>query len=203
MNPRPFWEAIYSDAEAPGAFGDPSDEIVELASILPPHARVLDLGAGDGRNSLFLAAAGHLVTAIDISPAAIAKLNGSAAREGLSITAEIRDLCAYRIEGEYELIIAHGCLHLLERQCRNQLVEQMKAHTAIDGYNVVAVFTDSIEPPDDLRPWTIGLFTEGEIFSAYSEWRVKERRSYVLEDEHPGGLRHTHAIDKLVAQRQN
>ncbi len=201
MNPQPFWEAIYSDPKAPGAFGDASDEIVALAALLPRPSRVLDLGAGDGRNSLLLAAEGHIVTAVDISPSAISKLKDRAAGQKLPIDAVMRDLCGYRIDGEYQLIIAHGCLHLLERQCRNDLIEQMKAHTVIGGYNVAAVFTDSIEPPDDLRPWTIGLFSEGEIFSAYNEWAVKERRSYILEDEHPGGIRHKHSIDKLVAQR--
>lgn len=198
---KPFWEHLYADECAPSAFGRPSDDIVGLLPELPPFSRVLDLGAGDGRNGLFLAAAGHLVTAVDISTAAMSKLNSQATRQRLSINTVLHDLCTYQIQGEYELVIAHGCLHLLPETCRDCVLREMKRHTASDGYNVVAVFTNSIPPPDDLRPWTIGLFTEGELFDIYSDWSVREKSSYVLEDEHPGGIRHRHSINRLIAQR--
>ena len=61
----------------------------------------------------------------------------------------------------------------------------------------------ALAPPDDLREFTIGLYRECEIFDRYRGWRVVQRESYILEDEHPGGVRHRHPIDKLVAQRSD
>jgi tellurite methyltransferase len=199
---RPFWEDVYQNEAAPGAFGEASAEIVKLAGVLPPGASVLDLGCGDGRNALFLAAHGFPVTCIDISEAAIRKLRHLAEIRHLPVIAEISDLRAFRISGEFDLIIAHGCLHLLERTHSSRVLEEMKAATRSGGYNVIAVFTDSLEPPEDLRPFVLGLFPDGWLFEQYTGWSIIERKSYLLEDEHPGGIRHRHAINKLVARRE-
>ena len=38
-----------------------------------------------------------------------------------------------------------------------------------------------------------------QLFDFYAGWNVTLRRSYVFHDEHPGGVSHEHALDKLVA----
>ena len=101
----------------------------------------------------------------------------------------------------YDLIIAHGCLHLLEREHWGTLIEQIKSSTNQGGFNVIAVFTDTIPPPADLAAFTLGLFREGELFDRYAGWDIVLRKSYVLEDEHAGGNRHRHPINKIVAQK--
>jgi tellurite methyltransferase len=199
--PQPFWEDLFRDAEAPTAFGPPSAEIVELASLLPAGAAVLDLGCGDGRNALTLAAQGFRVHCVDISPAALEKLERAAAQRGLRVETEICDLREFHPTRLYNLTIAHGCLHLVERIHHARLLEQMQAATAPGGYNVVVVFNDSLDAPEDLRPFVVGLFPKGWLFRQYSGWEIVEQQSYILEDEHPGGIRHRHAIDKLVARR--
>ncbi len=198
---QPFWEATYEDTAASDPFGSPSAEIIDLLPQLSPGASVLDLGCGAGRHAHFLAAQGYKVTALDVSSAAIRKLHHLAREQGLSIDARVADLRGSIITDEFDLIIAHGILHLLEPASRDRLLQQVQAHTAPGGYNVVAVFTDTLLPPDDLAPFTLGLFREGELFKRYAGWNLLEQRSYILHDEHPGGVRHQHPINKLVAQR--
>ena len=36
---------------------------------------------------------------------------------------------------------------------------------------------------------------------AYSDWETLLRKSYVIEDQHPGSPPHTHPINKLVARK--
>ncbi len=95
--------------------------------------------------------------------------------------------------------------------CKSNEVEKAKLITILESKaavvmqglgqcGVAAVFTNTLEPPEDLRPW-VGLFNEGELFTIYSDWRILETKSYILEDEHPGGIHHRHPINKLVAQR--
>lgn len=58
----------------------------ELARLLPTAGtRLLDVGAGTGFLSLAAARLGHDVTALDISQGMLARLQGSADREGLKI----------------------------------------------------------------------------------------------------------------------
>jgi tellurite methyltransferase len=201
MTDKPFWEEAFSKLEAVDTFGEPAEELISLVSSLPSGASVLDIGCGEGRNALYLAEHNFSVTAIDISAAGIGKLKHFADRKGLSITVEVRDMKQYVFTNKYDLIIAHGSLHLIEREHWTSLIQKMKVNTNAGGYNVVVAFTDTIPPPDDLKDFHIGLFREGELFNFYNDWRIVEKRSYILHDEHPGGIKHQHPINKLVAQK--
>lgn len=76
-----------------GEPGPPEPFLVRHAGTLP-SGPVLDVASGDGRNALHLAALGHAVTAVDIAPAALARLEAAAATRGLSITTRVADLDA-------------------------------------------------------------------------------------------------------------
>jgi tellurite methyltransferase len=199
---QPFWEKAYTDLDTPAFHGGaPSQEIREVAMQLPPAASVLDLGCGEGRNAIFLAECGFRVTAVDISEAGIRKLNALARERQLDIRSEVADMRTYRFPDMFDLIVSHGCLHLVERESWQQVIPRFKAHTSPGGYNVVVVFTDTIPPPDDLKAFCLGLFREKELFSMYSDWEVVLQQSYTLQDQHPGGPSHTHPINKLVAKK--
>lgn len=196
---RPFWETTYADPDAK-SFGDASQEILDLIPMLPPGARVLDLGCGDGRNAIPLAQAGFTVTAIDISEAGIRKLNTLSTCAELTIHCSVADMTRFEYQERYDLIISHGCLHFVERRQWEEMIGQFKAHTTPSGFNVITVFTDAIPVSPDLEPLSVGLFREGELFERYSEWEVILKNSYTFQDEHAGGIRHTHAVNKLVVK---
>lgn len=196
---EPFWNAAYRADARP--FGDPSAEILALRDRLPAGARVLDLGSGDGRNALPLALAGHYVTAVDVSKPAIRAIHRAADRDGVDLEVVHADLRTFSPLDHYHLVIAHGVLHLLDPPDRDALIERIRGHTLPGGWNVLAVFTDHIPPPPDLADLCSGLFMEGELLLRYNDWEVEDFHSYVLEDEHPGGLRHRHPINKVVARR--
>ena len=71
---KPFWESEYLNREK-STFGNPSKEVVDIVQHLEKGARVLDVGCGDGRHSLYLANLGFRVDAFDISENAIKKLD--------------------------------------------------------------------------------------------------------------------------------
>lgn len=205
MNKKPFWEESYRKEGLSDTFasGEPSAEFYDLIKDMSPRATALDLGCGDGRNAIFLAENGCNVTVIDISDAGIKKLQQYAVAKGLSIATEVQDIRDYILNDSYDLIIAHGSLHFIERKYWVPLIDKIKSHTNIGGYNVIAVFTDTLPSPDDLKDFTIGLFHEGELFTFYNDWRIILQQSYILEDEHPGNIIQKHPINKIVAQNKN
>ncbi len=198
-----YWDDMYRDLTAPVAFseGEPSAEVVEAAKWLPDAARVLDIGCGDGRNALFLAARGCQVTATDISPVAIAKVKQFAAERKLVLDAFVQDMRDATFGTEYHLVVSMGCLHLLERECWGHLLRRMQAHTCVGGYHAVGIMTDALPAPDDQREFFIGLFRDGELFEQYAGWEIITRRSVQFHDEHPNGVRHHHAGDNILARK--
>jgi len=203
MSKKPFWEKSYKNKNLIDTYlcGQPSSEFYDLIKLLPRNVKVLDLGCGDGRNAIFLAENGFDVRAVDISMAGIEKLNHLARIKDLHIEMERRDMRDYVFKGSYDLIIAHGCLHLIERSYWIRLIKSIKSRTRTGGYNVIAAFTDTLPPPADLKDFTVGLFREGELFEIYQDWQIILQKSYIKEDEHPGSIKHRHPINKIVAKK--
>src|ERR1051325_5565980 len=114
LQTKPFWETTYQNL-ASDTFGKPSDEVIALAKELPPGAAVLDLGCGEGRNALFLAERGFDVTAVDVSEHGVNKLRLLASQRGLNVRTDVADMRSYHFDRKFDLIISHGCLHLIER----------------------------------------------------------------------------------------
>jgi SAM-dependent methyltransferase len=100
-----FWNDRYAAphyvyGEAPNAF------VAEMSSHIPAGP-VLCLAEGEGRNAAYLAALGHLVTAVDQSDNGLAKARRLAAKRGVEVETVTADLGRYRITpGAWAGIIA-------------------------------------------------------------------------------------------------
>jgi SAM-dependent methyltransferase len=88
-DPAAKWDDRYRQLEPP-----PGPALVlELhAHLLPRCGTALDLACGLGANALFLAARGLEVSAWDLSPVAIRRLQASARSQGLHLQAAVRDV---------------------------------------------------------------------------------------------------------------
>ena len=154
-----------------------------------------------GRNAIPLARAGMKVTCVDASEAACTRLRETAKALSLDIRVVCEDMVGFEFSQDYDVVIAHGVLHLLPRKASEDLIARMKFQTSPGGLNVVAVFTDRLPAPPDMAVEFVGLFSEGELSAAYAGWTIDLEQAYTLEDEHAGGIRHVHPVNKLVARK--
>lgn len=99
------------------------------------------------------------------------------------------------------MIIAHGVLQFLTPSDRDESIKKMQSMTSVSGYNAIAIFTDELELPEDLAAYLMGVLKDGEISTYYSKWNIELYESYEFEDEHEGGLKHRHAINKGIYRK--
>ncbi|MCW8900864.1 MAG: class I SAM-dependent methyltransferase [Gammaproteobacteria bacterium] len=103
-----MWNQRYSTETY--AYGiEPNDFLVSMLDKLPA-GKVLCLGDGEGRNSVWLAEQGFDVTAVDLSEVGLAKANKLAKSRGVNITTAHQDLADFDIGVEqWDVIVSIFC----------------------------------------------------------------------------------------------
>ena len=197
---KPFWEKTYRDDSVSTFAKEPTADIAEYWTLFPVGGTVLDVGCGEGRNSVFLAEKGFVVNAFDISIAGIEKARRIASTRGVNVNFMCNDLSVFSFTKSYDVILSHGVLHLCEKADRDVFIEQAKRNTVAGGYNVFEVFTNRLPATPDNAPCTKSLFDVGELPSRYNEWEIIHHLEGVFEDTHPGGIHHQHAYERIIAK---
>lgn len=197
---KPFWEKEYLNKEK-STFGNPSKEVEEIVPFLEKGAKILDVGCGDGRHSLYLAELGFYVDAFDISKNAIEKIDYLKRFNNLKINTYICDVLEFEFKYKYDLIIIHGVLQFIEREKQPEIIRLLKNWTNTGGYHIAALFTDDEPVPDDLKEVMVGVFKNGEIKEYYKDWKIKMFESKKFKDEHENGIKHCHAMNKIVVKK--
>lgn len=103
------WDERYSE---PGyTYGtEPNDFLVSVAETITPGGRILCLAEGEGRNAVYLASLGYVVTGVDGSEVGLRKAQALAAKRGVTITTIHADLGTFEIGTEqWDGIIACYC----------------------------------------------------------------------------------------------
>ncbi|MDF3009071.1 MAG: tellurite resistance protein TehB [Enterobacter kobei] len=168
-------------------------DVLEAAAIIPP-GKTLDLGCGNGRNSVWLAAKGFDVTAWDKNPNSINNLQTIKAAEGLdNLHIAINDLNTLSFDGHYDFILSTVVMMFLEPQTIPGLIANMQRCTVPGGYNLIVAAMDTAD-----FPCTVGFpfaFKEGELRHYYDGWEI------LKYNENPGELHRTDASGNRIKLR--
>jgi SAM-dependent methyltransferase len=106
-----FWDERYAGSEL--AYGEePNDFLVSVASRFPNSGAAIDLGAGEGRNALFLASRGLDVLAVDQSEVGMQKALRRAAERGLSLQVKAADLQEFEVPAGSCDVVSSIFVHL-------------------------------------------------------------------------------------------
>jgi SAM-dependent methyltransferase len=132
LDPATFWENRYS-GPVPSWSGRPNAALEREAANLPPGT-ALDLGCGEGGDALWLARNGWRVTAVDISPSALALGAATAVSGGVadSIRWLQADLAVWQPEETFDLVTAHF-LHSPVELPREVILRRAAAAVAVGG----------------------------------------------------------------------
>jgi cyclopropane fatty-acyl-phospholipid synthase-like methyltransferase len=108
---KAFWNERYSGAEL--VYGEaPNEFLAMMADRLPISGDALDIGAGEGRNALFLASRGLRVLAVDQSVVGMQKAQRLAQARGLALRTEAVDLKEFNAEHNSFDVISSIFVHL-------------------------------------------------------------------------------------------
>ncbi len=105
------WDARYAASDLVWG-AEPNRFVVrEFAGL--PAGRALDIGAGEGRNAIWLAEMGWRVTAVDFSPVAIGRARDLAAARGVSVEWVVADIRDYQPDaGVFDAVLV-AYLHVV------------------------------------------------------------------------------------------
>ena len=101
-------------------FGRPYPELIAFFSSYPDKGKVLDLGCGQGRDSVPLARLGFAVVGIDSSKIGIEQMNHIANTEGLNLIGEITDIYEYENFAEYDFILLNSMFHFTKNDLNKE-----------------------------------------------------------------------------------
>ncbi len=198
------WDRRYAESELIWSATPNQFVASELADLSP--GRALDVAAGEGRNSLWLAERGWRVTAVDFSQAGLDK--GRAVqerREGgrdLHIDWVCADVLTYQPDQTFDLVVL-AYLQLPDEQRHNAVRRSFDALAPNGTFFLVAHDSTNLTdgtggPPDPTVLYTaedVLADLDGERFEVVRAERVP--RQVAASHEHPGEPART-AYDALV-----
>lgn len=101
-------------------FGKPYPELIKYFNVLNKDLTILDLGCGQGRDSLALGRLGFKVVGIDTSSVGINQLNTIAEREGLEVEGIVGDLNEVSNMSTYDIILMDSMFHFYKKDIEGE-----------------------------------------------------------------------------------
>ncbi len=173
----------------------------------PGITNALDIGAGEGKNSLFLAEKGLEVTAIEVSRFACRNFINRMIEDGTvsEVTLINADACKLEnlLSSKFDVVVSYGFLHCLRDELEAGLsVKQMQDFTKAGGFNVVSAFTNEIPVPAVQSYLSPTLLRGEQVREWYEGWNILEYEEDVITESHPTSLEeHNHSLFRMIAKK--
>jgi len=199
-------------------WGNKPSSLVKNFASLAQTGRALDLGMGEGRDTLFLARQGFSVTGIDHSEVGIEKCLSRAEKEGLQVNAIIGDVRKFKIaRAKYSLIVANSLFQYITKSEAQGVARHIMQGLKKGGVVIASVFTyddprykEFKRKTTELEPGSF-LSVNGDIYSLYDfrellcffdPLRLLYYSEYDYLHNHGGRGEHWHGVAELVARKK-
>ena len=190
-------------------FGEkPSDGLVEMLNNYKVSiGKALDIGAGEGRNSLFLAQCGFDVTAIEPTKDGSNKIIKEANKLGLDINVLNCDYLSDESSELYNFILAGTSLDHMEKSDIDKAIDKLKNSLNKNGYVYIVVFTEEDpgffkqkENASECSSFIKHYFSKNELKNYFNDFDILYYDEYTKEDN-SHGKPHIHGKAKLIARK--
>lgn len=179
---------------------------IKKYSIAP--CKALDVGAGEGRNALYLAAIGFDVIAVEPSDVGAQKIIRQSKENGLDIYVYQADFLSVANDiSNVGFVVLLTVLEHMEYNYMLQAVSMIKKLMQPGGYIYIVVFTEDdpgfkkdIKNASECAMFIQHYFKKGELRNLFSDFEILEYSEYMKEDTTHGPM-HYHGKAKLVAKK--
>lgn len=152
----------------------PDMEIIKDILKHKKSGKVLDLGCGEGGNSLFLSKNGFDVTCVEISKTAIKNIKEESIKQNLKLNIIESDIEKFNFNEKYDIIIGAGILHFVTSSHISEFLNNVKIYTNKDGLNIFDFFINN-------------QVTQKNMKNNYSNWKIVLYEEYLDEESNQMG----------------
>ncbi len=176
-------------------------DLVRIVRSLPRRPRTLvDLGSGEGRDSIYFARRGYRVLGLDISSVGVRKAGQRARRLGVNVRFVVGDIRTYRLKHRVDVVFSSGVLNNLPRRIRAARFEHFQANTAPGGIHAMNADVPKPYIPRQTTNPQATPFRSGELLGYYGDWQILDS-GQVEFVSHSGGVPHRKAMDVVIARK--
>ena len=182
---------------------EPGDFLEELIRLCPPASdkKVLDIGCGEGKDAVYMAQKGYLVTAFDLTDNGIKKTKALAKERNVDINAYVDDINTFELKEKFDIVYSTGTVQYLFDQNKLAFFEKIDQITNDDAVVYINVFVEKpfLELPPD---WDKEekMWRSGELFTYFGDWKM-ERIDEIIFEDNSGGVPHFHCMDTIVCRK--
>lgn len=186
----------------------PSDGLVSmLKEYNLKSGNALDIGAGEGRNSIYLASLGFNVTAIEPTKDGANKIQSQAKELNLNINVIHNDYLSADIKEKFDFIIAGTSLDHMETEYLIKSIEKLKNSLNTGGYIYIVVFTEhdpgylhDKDNSSECATFINHYFKENELRDYFFDYKILFYDEYMKPDN-THGKPHIHGKAKIIARK--
>jgi tellurite methyltransferase len=145
----------------------PNEKVIDVAKLIQ-SGTVLDLGAGQGRDSIFLAEKGFDVTAVERDHSQVEILETKNANLDHKVNVIESDINTFESGQQYDIIVSDMVLHFMSPEEVVETIKKIQNMTKEGGYNIIVAYSD--KNPPGKRPY---LFRHNELLEYYKDWEIE------------------------------
>lgn len=200
---RYWWQGDERHSPNPDAY--PTSLLTQMTLRLIERrapGRVLDIGAGEGADSIRLALLGYSVTAVEVSKVGAEKIVMFAEQASVPVQVEAVDILTYEPNGKFDIVICNGVLQYIKD--KRSVIELMQNATRGGGLNVISLWSNYTPVPGcHSRVPVYCDHEDGDVVRSYEKWQTEfkyfDRNK--PERSHSGMPAHSHSHIKLITRK--